>query len=117
MLKLRIKELAKSRGVTHVYSHLVRNKISKKVAWKIADDKVVQLSLKNMQILCDIFKCEPNDLFVYVPGNEKELKARPWFANILPEKGRVNISDMLLGATEEQLRKLEVYMKEVMGRK
>lgn len=117
MLKLRIKELAKSRGITHVYSHLVQRGLSKRVAWKLADDKVLHLSLKNIELLCDIYKCEPNDLFVYDSEDKTGVKAKPWFANILPDKNRLNITDLLPGATEEQLRKMEAYMKEVMGRK
>jgi DNA-binding Xre family transcriptional regulator len=115
MLKLRIKELAKSRGITHLYSHLVQKKISTKVAWKLTNDKATQLSLKNTQKLCDIFKCEPNDLFVYDTKDKAEIKEKVWFAKILPETNRPNIGDMLVGATEEQLRIIEAYLKQMFG--
>ena len=117
MIKLRVMELAKSRGIKHVHTYLVRFKISRRVASKIINDTIIQLTFSDMLKLCDMFKCYFNDLYIYEPKNKEEAKQRLWLVNILPRTGRTNIPDMLTGLTEEELKKLEGVMKEVVGKK
>ena len=63
-LKIRIHEVAKSRGLTTAYQLQKLAGLTAPNAYKIFNNNIVQISIETLGKLCDVLDCEPSDLFV-----------------------------------------------------
>jgi len=63
-LKVRIREVAKSRGLTTAYQLQKLTGLAPSNAAKIYNNDIVQISVATLSKLCDVLDCEPSDLFV-----------------------------------------------------
>ena len=64
-IKVRIREIAESRGITTAYQLQKLAKLSPSNASRLFNNKIVQISIRTLGKLCDVLDCEPNDLFVW----------------------------------------------------
>jgi len=62
-MKLRIRELALSRGIKNAYQLQVRVGLTPTNASKLFNDRTKLLSLPTIEKLCRGLECEPNELF------------------------------------------------------
>ncbi len=76
MLKYNIKNLMKLRGITHPSAYLLKNGFSRNVAVRIAAEKMTAISPSQIEKLCNILKCLPNDLFLWIPGKDETATER-----------------------------------------
>lgn len=111
MIKLRIKELLNRRGIKDVYTHLKKNGVSARVAGNISRDEQNKLSLALLEKLCDIGHCSANEVLVYIPKNEAEAMRKTYLAPMLPDKVEVNAAEKLKSINQENLKKVEEFMK------
>jgi len=65
MLKFNIKNLMKLRGVREPMMFLEAAGFSRNQSGRIANEKIKTLSLRQIELLCRAFECEPNNLFVW----------------------------------------------------
>jgi DNA-binding Xre family transcriptional regulator len=70
MIHLNITALAKLRGMRHPHRQLVHAGISDKVARDYLKGKKDRLVVQHIEILCELFNCSPNELFVWQPDNK-----------------------------------------------
>lgn len=71
MLKFNIKNLMKLRGITHPHAYLLKNGFSRSVAARIAAEKMTAISPSQIEKLCIVLKCLPNDLFCWTAGKDE----------------------------------------------
>jgi hypothetical protein len=71
MLKFNYPRVFKSRGIDRPFSFLVNNGYSTNMATRIVNNRTRQVNLRDLEKLCMILKCTPNDFFDWVPGREK----------------------------------------------
>ncbi|MES2621485.1 MAG: helix-turn-helix transcriptional regulator [Bacteroidota bacterium] len=69
MMQIRIKEMIKEKGIKFPYAAMVKAGISRGVALKYMKNKKQYVLLKDVEILCLLFRCVPNDLYVWVPND------------------------------------------------
>jgi len=62
-LKIRIREVAKSRGIRTAYALQKRAGLSPSNAAKIYRNDITQISVETLGRLCEVLDCEPSDLF------------------------------------------------------
>lgn len=90
MLKYNIKGLMELRGITHPYAFLKRNGFGESEATRLASQKSKYLCPRQVEMLCMALKCEPNDLYVWVPGKDETAdKNHPLWNLLSNEVGSV----------------------------
>jgi DNA-binding Xre family transcriptional regulator len=106
MLKLQIKELFELRGIKTPLVAMKKAGISHAIGHNYLSGKKKNLTLRNIEILCTLLRCTPNDLFVWTPDNESEnyeghplQKLRP---QALPELHKV-ISHLSIDEVKKRL--------------
>jgi succinate dehydrogenase flavin-adding protein (antitoxin of CptAB toxin-antitoxin module) len=70
MLTFNFTRLFKTRGIDKPFSYLVSHGYSDNFATRIANNRIESLRLKDLNRLCDLFHCTPNDMFQWTPGNK-----------------------------------------------
>lgn len=87
MLFYNFTRLFKSRGIDKPFSYLLSMGYSANVATRIINHRIERVKLSDLEKLCELFKCTPNDLLEWVPGkNEKDKENHPLFPLIRNEK-------------------------------
>src|SRR4051812_26191836 len=72
MMKLLIKDLCQLRNIAQPLPTLAKAGISRTVAHDYLTGKRSFIMLKHVEILCRLFNCTPNDLFVWEPDSPAE---------------------------------------------
>lgn len=67
MLTFNFTRIFKSRGIDKPFSYLVKCGYSDNFATRIANNKIAKLNLKDVERLCELFQCTPNDLLEWIP--------------------------------------------------
>jgi len=71
MLIIDLKRIARKKGRTDVTEVLRKAGYNAHKAWRMANGKMKKWDLKDIEKLCEIFRCTPDDLFVLVPDKGK----------------------------------------------
>lgn len=71
MLEINLTRIARKKGWNSVREALTKNGIDDHKAWRLATGKMKKWELKDIEKLCEIFKCTPDDLFVLTPDKGK----------------------------------------------
>lgn len=69
MLTFNFPRVFKARGIDRPFSFLVNHGYSTNMATRIVNNRTRQVNVKDIEKLCLILKCTPNDFFDWVPGN------------------------------------------------
>jgi DNA-binding Xre family transcriptional regulator len=67
MIKVRIKEVAESRGITTAYQLQKATGVYPSMALKWFKNDLKAVDLKTLNLLCRVLKCQPEDLLEYTP--------------------------------------------------
>ncbi|MDT7543618.1 MAG: Cro/C1-type DNA-binding domain [Acidobacteriota bacterium] len=74
-LKVKIHEVAKSRGIKNPYQLQKLAELSPSNAVNLYTNNIVQISVETLSTLCTVLNCTPNDLFVGVkPASKRRAK-------------------------------------------
>jgi len=69
MLAFNFPRVFKARGIDRPFSFLVNHGYSSNMATRIVNNRIRQVNISDIQKLCMILKCTPNDFFDWIPGN------------------------------------------------
>ena len=69
MLKFNFKRVFRARGIDKPFSFLVNYGYSNNSATRIVNNRIIQINMKDMEKLCVLLNCTPNDFFDWVPEN------------------------------------------------
>jgi excisionase family DNA binding protein len=70
MIKVKIKEIAEKNGVTTAYQLQKKLGIQPSLAAKWYRNDLKMIGFESLNSLCSAFNCTPNDILIYVAGNE-----------------------------------------------
>jgi DNA-binding Xre family transcriptional regulator len=73
MLRLNLQPIFKARGIDKPYTFLVKAGFSAHSATVILGSNLKEIKLNYIEVLCENLNCEPNDLFLWIPDNEKMI--------------------------------------------
>ena len=73
MLKLSINEIIKSRGIIRPHTFLKKHGFSDHKTKLYQRGNPKSISIKDIEHLCEIFNCTPNDLFNYTPDANSSI--------------------------------------------
>jgi DNA-binding Xre family transcriptional regulator len=71
MLKINIQRILAGRAIDRPYTYLINQGFSRSIATRLNTGKIKQLKLSDIERLCLMFECTPNELLEWIPG-EKE---------------------------------------------
>jgi len=71
MLKLNLKPIFQARNIDKPYTFLKKNGFSHVTAINVSSGAIGALSFKQIEALCTVLLCEPNDLFTWQPDEGK----------------------------------------------
>ena len=69
MLIYNFTRVFKSRGIDRPFSFLVKHGYSNNFATRVANSRVSRLNLTELEKLCVMLQCTPNDLMQWIPGS------------------------------------------------
>ena len=65
MIKTRIQQLAKEKGIVTAYGLGKAANLPPSMAARLFKDEVEMIALRTIESLCNALQCQPNDLFDY----------------------------------------------------
>ena len=80
MLTFNFKRVFKARGIEKPFSYLVKAGYSDSFATRVVNSKIERMNLKDVEALCGMLNCTPNDILEWIPDkNEKNTENHPPF--------------------------------------
>jgi len=95
MLKFNISRVLKLRGIEKPYAYLRRRGFSQTTASNLAGNKIAGMKDYNIQRLCVLLRCEPNDLFEWTPEKNESVEGHPLAGLKRAETQTINFADAL----------------------
>src|SRR6056297_3474635 len=95
MFRLRIASIAKELGITNLYGHLRKHGISRHHATRISKGELSKFSASLLFRLCIALKCSLNDLFEYVPSDQKEAENNLFLEPMIRKREAMDVSRKL----------------------
>lgn len=71
MIEIRIKEIAKERGIQNAHRLQLAAELSPAVASRFWKSKIEKISMETLGRLCKALECQPGDLLVFVPAETR----------------------------------------------
>ncbi len=110
MLKLIVNELLEIRGVNHAYNFLRKHGFSNYKISLLQTGNAKSFQIKDIEYLCEILKCTPNDLFDWKEdGNNQLPESHP--LRTLVKKPGINLSKI---TTDMSTKEFEEFSKRVL---
>jgi len=104
MIVLNIKELCKQRGIKHPHSALTRAGITNTVATDYLKPTKDRFVTQDIELLCQLLRCTPNDLFKWVPDEPKDdYPENPLQA--IRKQETFNLEERIKGMSVEEIRR------------
>jgi DNA-binding Xre family transcriptional regulator len=72
MISLNLTPLFQARGIERPFSFLVKAGFSRESATKLINGGTASIRFSQLEKLCLLFICEPNDLFLFTPQADKQ---------------------------------------------
>ena len=78
MLTFNFTRIFKARGIDKPFSYLVKAGYSDNFATRIVNNRVQRINLTDLEKLCELFQCTPNDLLEWIPdSNDSDNDKHP----------------------------------------
>ena len=72
MLTLNIKKHCRLRNYPDSAAFLRTRGVTSWLSHRLSNEKLSNISFANLEMLCHLFKCTPNDLFEWTPGSSSD---------------------------------------------
>lgn len=112
MLRYNFDRVFKARGIEKRFSYLKRAGFTENFAAKISKNKVTHIRLQDLEKLCLLLRCSPNDFFEWTPETETEVEKDHPINNVRKPEKIVDITKTLNAIPINQLDKIEQLIKE-----
>lgn len=107
MLTVNFTRLFKARGIDKPFSYLVKKGYSGNVATKIANNRIERINIKDLEKLCELFQCTPNDLLQWYPSEENANNEQHPLFSLKRSNKVVELTKMLSSIPLEKLNDIE----------
>jgi DNA-binding Xre family transcriptional regulator len=115
MLKFNFTRIFKAKGIERPYTFLVKAGYSASFSTRVTNNKVRQLNLVDVENLCAMLKCTPNDLLEWVPDqNDKSAGEGHPLSSLQRISNNSHINQILYNIPFDRLADIEkMILKEV----
>lgn len=112
MLIYNFDRIFKARGIIRPFSYLKNAGFSDNFATKVKNNKVARLNLREIERLCVLLRCTPNDFYVWTPDKNTQVDSEHPLNKIKRSDKVVDLTRMLNSIPLEQLDEVELLIKE-----
>jgi DNA-binding Xre family transcriptional regulator len=114
MLYFNIKRLLELRGIEKPYAFLVKNGFVSQTATNMINNRLGRITPKQMEKLCLILNCTPNDLFDWRAGENSAVSAAHALHSLKKEETpSASVAQMVRDLPVEKLDKLHALINDL----
>ena len=114
MLYFNVKRVLEMRGIERPYAFLVKNGFSSQMATNLTNNRVGHVKPQQMEKLCVLLHCTPNDLFEWqADKNTFAAEGNHPLKTLSREKPAAPISEMVRDLPVEKMNELEAIINEM----
>lgn len=107
MLTFNFARIFKARGIERPFRYLVNAGYSDNFATRVANSKMERMNLKDVEKLCVMLQCTPNDLLEWIPSaKEVDVEKHP-LATLRRKGSSPQLKQMLKTAPLDKLSEIE----------
>ena len=107
MLTFNFTRIFKSRGIDKPFSYLVKVGYSDNFATRVVNNRIERLNLKDVEKLCELFQCTPNDLLEWTPDIKDQDNANHPLVSIKRSDKVVQLTKILHSVPLDKLNEIE----------
>ena len=114
MLSFNFNRVFKARGINKPFSYLVRAGYSDNFATRIVNNRIKRLDLTDLEKLCELFRCTPNDFLEWIPeSKDKTNENHPLISTMRGDKV-VELTQLINSVPLEKLMEIENVIRKEM---
>ena len=111
MLTFNFSRIFKARGIDKPFSYLVKLGYSDNFATRIVNNRMQRLNLTDVEKLCELFQCTPNDLLEWIPENKDKTNDKHPLITIKRSDKVVQLTQILNSVPLDRLNEIENMIK------
>lgn len=111
MLTFNFSRIFKARGIDKPFSYLVKMGYSDNFATRIVNNRIQRLNLSDVERLCEIFQCTPNDLLEWIPESKDKTNDNHPLVSIKRSDKVVELTQILSSVPLDKLSEIERVIK------
>lgn len=112
MLKIDINRIARKKGIMDA-TELLRNiGYERHKAWRMTSGRMKKWDMKDIEKLCELFKCSPNDLYVFVPEKGKVYAEGHGLRQLIRMNEGFDVVSYMRGLGGDEVKEIE---KKILG--
>ena len=115
MLKYNLNRLIRAKGIMKPFSFFRKQGLSGNFSTRLANDRVARLELSEIEKLCEIFQCTPNDLMEWVPSSKSQNTATHPLASLRRSNNPGQIYQMIGDLPIEKISQLEEMIRKTLA--
>ena len=112
MLKFNFQRIFQARGIDRPFSYLTGLGIQRSAASRINTGKMKSIKLADLEKLCELFECTPNDLLEWTPGKYVDDPTKHPLHELTREEKPVNIKELLSTIPVARIAEIEQFILE-----
>ena len=116
MLIFNFTRVFKSRGIDKPFSFLVKSGYSDNFATRIVNNRIAKLNLRDIEKLCELLQCTPNDFLEWIPESKDLNTLTHPLASIKRRDGVVHLTQLLNTVPLHKLAEIEALIKNELGK-
>ncbi|SDC45540.1 helix-turn-helix domain-containing protein [Williamwhitmania taraxaci] len=114
MLTFNFTRIFKLRGIDKPFSYLVKLGYSANYSTRIVNNRMERLSLKDIEKLCELFQCTPNDLLEWIPRSNEVKNDNHPLSSLKRSNKVVQLTTMLHAVPLDKLADVETMINEIL---
>jgi DNA-binding Xre family transcriptional regulator len=112
MLKVNLQRFFAGRAIAKPYTYLVKQGFSKNIATRLNNGKLQRVDLGDIERLCVLFQCTPNDLLEWTPAaSQTDAETQP-LRDLIRVNPNVNVLAVLNSLPYSKLAEVEKLISE-----
>jgi DNA-binding Xre family transcriptional regulator len=111
MLSFNFKRIFKARGIDRPFSFLVKAGYSDNFATRVANNRIQRLDIAELEKLCVLFNCTPNDLLEWIPDSQDQNNDNHPLISIKRSDKVVQLTQILNSIPLDKLSEIENVIK------
>lgn len=112
MLHFNIKRLLELRGIDKPHAFFVKNGFTHQMASNLSHNRIGHITTRQLEKLCALFHCTPNDLFDWQPTDDARAAANHPLATLTKAKP-VRISEIVKEIPADKLHRIEALLNDL----
>ena len=114
MLSFNFNRVFKARGINKPFSYLVRAGYSDNFATRIVNNRNRRLDLDDIEKLCELFRCTPNDFLEWIPESKDKTNENHPLISIRRSDKVVQLTQLINSVPLEKLMEIENVIRKEM---